>query len=414
MKYRIIFLSALDIWSMQEGVGAPSFFNTLQLYAQQGHEVFLIKPTGKYHREYSIDGVEIQTFNQDFFDRFIRIRYISFFARIGQALYQKIKFQSIGSKLIKNANQKCIVYAYEVGGVSAARALHKKYKVPFITRFQGTVLCNVKNTFGNRLRRYPHFQALAQSSNMVIMTDDGTLGNIVLRNLGNTTDRTFFWRNGVEALTNKSRYSEAELAALRSDCRSRYDISEDEIVLMTLCRLTNWKRIDRAITALEETVRKHNHVKLVIVGEGEEKSKLIRMVKEKKLEPYVIFAGGIKQEETPKYYAMCDIFLSLYDLSNVGNPLLEALVYEKPIITLDNGGTSSVIQNGYNGILIPLHEEKNIGNALIEVIGNAELRARLAKGAKKFAATELWTWQERMQTEYKEAMKMADAYYETH
>ena len=413
MKYRMIFLSALDIWSMKDGVGAPSFYKTLSLYIQKGHDVILIKPNGKKHKDYKIEGLKEITFNYDFLDSLLSIRYISFFSRILIALYQRYKYYSIASSLIESSCLPCIVYAYEVSGVFAARKLHLKYFVPFITRFQGTVLGGVANNWLNRLRYFPHFQALEQESNLVIMTDDGTKGDAVLKQLGNQSEQIKFWKNGVSALTNSRKFNDSDLGQFRKIYRQKYNLGENTIVLMTLCRLAYWKRIDRAIVALEGVIKVHRDVKLIIVGDGSEKENLLQLCKVKQLSNFVVFVGGIKQKDTVYYYAMCDIFLSLYDLSNVGNPLLEALVYGKVILTLNTGDTASVINNGINGVVVPVNQLSEIASAINNLIENEDFRKKLSDGAKLYARYNLWTWEKRMEIEYNVVMNVADKYYTT-
>ena len=161
-KEKFIFISGLDIWSMKEGVGAPSFYNTLKLYVDKGHEVVLIKPDGKHHLNSTIDGMRIVSFNNDFYDNLSFTRKISFFGRIVSQWHKNRKFRQLGEKEIRNSKGPCVLYAYEVNGVKAASELASKYKLPLITRFQGTVLCEIEDTKYNRIKWYPHFEALSQ------------------------------------------------------------------------------------------------------------------------------------------------------------------------------------------------------------------------------------------------------------
>lgn len=407
--YTVIFLSALDLWSMGEGRGAPSFFNTVSVYADRGNPVYLIKPTGKRHNEYAIDNVETLTFKNDVLDALIGIKKVAFFARIWYAWRMHRMFIKLASPIIMRSDRPCLVYAYEVHAVQAAAELHRRFHVPIVTRFQGTVLCRYEDTLLNRFKMYPHFQALQQRSDLVIMTNDGSFGDRVLRELGNPTEKVFFWRNGV--LASRNTVTDAAMRQARGQIRARYGISGDAPVLMTLCRLVNWKRVDCAIHAMPEVLSKHPDCKLMIVGEGEMRADLEALAKEKTVSDSVIFTGGIPQAEAYQYYAAADVFLSLYDLSNLGNPLFEALLSGKPIVSLNNGDTASVLVDGYNALLLPPDEPARIPEAILRLLDDAELRARLSANAKAYAAENLWSWEERMDTEYKEVSDMVRAYY---
>ena len=61
------------------------------------------------------------------------------------------------------------------------------------------------------------------------------------------------------------------------------------------------------------------------------------------------------------YFAVTDFFFSMYDLSNVGNPLLEAIRMNKIIFTLDNGDTTNWIKNEENGFIFPVDNKTLYG-----------------------------------------------------
>ena len=314
----------------------------------------------------------------------------------------------IASEEIKKSNGKYIVlYAYEVHAVEAAKKLSELYNIPFISRFQGTILENVPNTMWNRLKKYPHFQALSQKSDLIIMTDDGTSGLKVLEKLNNKTSQIEFLKNGVNILSTANNDTDSV-----ARIKERLCLNQKDFIFLTVSRLVYWKRLDRAIVAISKLKKQHIDCKLIIVGEGNERIALERLVRKKNVEDYVIFVGGVDQNEIGKYYVMSDVFLSLYDFSNVGNPLLEALMHGKPIITLNNGNTSQIIKNNYNGILIPIDHDEMIAEAMIRLKEHDELRDRLSYNALDYAKKNLWSWEQRMDHEYKIVIKMLNKYYE--
>ena len=101
------------------------------------------------------------------------------------------------------------------------------------------------------------------------------------------------------------------------------------------------------------------------------------------------------------------MFLSLYDLSNLGNPLLEAMNAGLPIITLNNGNTKSVYKNK-NLILLPCSSEedivKNVYNNILLLKENVVLRSKIAKNAKLYAKEEILSWEDRISMEVKEIL----------
>ena len=82
---------------------------------------------------------------------------------------------------------------------------------------------------------------------------------------------------------------------------------------------------------------------MIIKGDGPERKILEQLSNKLGIKQYIRFEGASPHNEVPKYFATADIFLSFYDWSNVGNPLLEAMMGGKCIVTLNNGDTGRFI-----------------------------------------------------------------------
>lgn len=397
---KIVMLSNLDIWSIEEGKGAPSFYNTIKAYVDAGWDITLIQPFSKYRKDYKVGSCKMIKFNNTFFDFFNRIPKIRYFFRFLAYVYANYQFNKIASKLISKEPENYVVYAYEIFGVKTAKKLSAKYNVPMVTRFQGTILDGIKPTLFNKIRRFPHFGSLGEKSNLVIMTNDGTHGDKVLKTIGNNSP-LLFPRNGQDPVKSTQEIKQANI-----EIRNKYNIKKEDTVLLTVSRLKNWKKVDRAINAFAKLLKSKPSTYLIIVGDGDEFDNLNTLAKELKVDKNVIFTGGLKQSEIWKYYATADIFLSLYDLSNVGNPLMEAMRYGKAIITINNGDTSEIITHNFNGILLETDQLDNVDKSIENLINNTSLANKLSKNALDYASKEFVTWDERMVFELKEVSKL--------
>lgn len=393
MNKNIIFFSVLSPWSMGENKGAPSFYKTVQAYTADWN-VHLIIMMNNNQLDGKFDGVTMHTFSS-MFSKFGYKKFIGLFARYLHTYVSYRRMMSIGNKCIKMMNGPTVIYAYEIHGVKAAKRLSGKYGLPLVTRFQGTVLHPVKRTIINRMRRYPHFSALKVPADITIMTNDGTKGNEVLKRVGNASSKTFFWRNGIDQDSNHIHTEEHS-----HKIREQYGVSIDDFLLITVSRLAKWKHVERSIYAVKEIVERGiTDIKLLIVGDGAERDNLQHMVSEHKLDEYVKFAGAVAREEVGSFMDSADLFLSLYDLSNVGNPLLESMMLGKPIITYDVGDTGEIISDRGNGFLIPNGGMNELPERILELKNDPKLRQSLGKNAKIFAENEFWSWEERLKAE---------------
>ncbi len=389
----ILMLSRLNIWSMDENKGAPSFQRTIQGYIDAGWDLTLISSSQTSKQLRNIPKLKTITFGL-LFESLLPLPTIGYLLLLLNIKYAERKFYQLGKKILKENKDNTILYAYEVHGVKPAKKLSAKFNIPLVTRFQGTVLAQVKNTFLNRLIYYPHFSALKAKADVVIMTDDGTLGDKVLANVGNKSENICFWRNGIDLEFLEVADSE-KVTALRNSI----GIGQNEKVLITVSRLVGWKRVDRAIDALCQARKKNPAIKLVIVGDGDQKENLKSYARKLNLTSSVIFVGAISHNEIKNYLAMADIFLSLYDLSNVGNPLLEAMAGSKPIITLNVGSTNSVIKHDKNGILLNLNQLKDIPSHIMNILENKEYASFLGTKAREHAINNFINWNERIKKE---------------
>ena len=161
-----------------------------------------------------------------------------------------------------------------------------------------------------------------------------------------------------------------------------------------------WKRVERAIKVLAEVKKSYSKCKLVVVGDGVSRARLEQYAKELAVEDSVVFRGAISHDEVYNYMYSCDVFLSLYDLSNVGNPLFESLYLGCCDVVLDGGDTRLFVEDGVNGIVINKEQINKLPELVLELLENPEKRNVLKKNAAKRAQKELYSWNTRMEMEY--------------
>lgn len=386
---KILMISSLNIWSMGDQKGAPSLFNTIDALKDAFYIEYLSQ--GESRLDYQMENVSFHFHNKCLFKQIQNIRKIGGLARILDYIYMNIIYFYKGRRLLKREKID-LIYAYEVGGTLAAKTLSICYKIPLVTRFQGTILKKDLPKFKLWTSYFPHTYALSAKSDLIIMTNDGTQGDQVLAFLKNRTEKICFWMNGVTKTLKRVNPENVKKIKTQLDL-------ENKNVLMTVSRLVNWKRLDRIIVAMPNIIKHTPNTVLLIVGDGAEREKLEELVKDKQLGDSVFFLGSLNHEQVLEILDIADIFVSLYDLSNVGNPLLEAMIAQKPIITLNNGDTGKFIQNEENGILLELDAISDVPSKITYLFENKDKAKELGENAGKFAQERFWTWEERMTSE---------------
>ncbi len=133
------------------------------------------------------------------------------------------------------------------------------------------------------------------------------------------------------------------------------------------------------IEAISTLKPKFPNIKLVIIGEGPERSELESQIKKLELEEFVILLG--RRKEIPKLLKAANIFALPSRREAFGLVNLEAMITPLPIVATAVGGIPEVVTE--NGILIPPEDSKALAAALKKLITSAPLREKLAAAGKK-------------------------------
>lgn len=230
-----------------------------------------------------------------------------------------------------------------------------------------------------------------KGGDLLIVTDDGTRADEFFLRLGYSPDKIRFWRNGVNKTLSFQEGFKEKFAAT-------HKLEHGVRILMTLSRLASWKKVERTIHALPQVLAKCPNTILVIVGDGDQKPVLEKLSRDLGVEKQVIFAGAVDRASLGNFYHMADVFLSMYDYSNAGNPLFEAMQYGKCIITLNNGDTGKFI-NAEAAVLLERYSPELLSEAINAVLNDQAQRDRLGSSAKKRINETFLDWDERMTLE---------------
>lgn len=105
----------------------------------------------------------------------------------------------------------------------------------------------------------------------------------------------------------------------------------------------------------------------------------------------VRFLGGLPRRELSKVYAAADVFVcpSLWQ-EPFGMVNVEAQACGLPVVASAVGGIPDVVQHEVNGLLVPPGDPLSLAHALLRLIGDGQLRARLGKTAQETSAQYDW------------------------
>ena len=147
---------------------------------------------------------------------------------------------------------------------------------------------------------------------------------------------------------------------------------------------TNAAGISYIVKALPPVLKKHPEWKYAIVGEGQSKPTLQKLVKGLKLENKVFFFGEIPSNQIPSIYAAADIVAHSFAFkATTSIALMESMAAGKAIVATASGEVAPTV--GKTALLPRQKDEKSIGQALNKLIENPSLRKELGRKAKQRA-----------------------------
>jgi glycosyltransferase involved in cell wall biosynthesis len=151
--------------------------------------------------------------------------------------------------------------------------------------------------------------------------------------------------------------------------------------VLAIGRLNRQKGFDILIKSFAKTnLRKR--VKLVILGEGEERKNLEKLIVKFDLKSQVLLFGKVDNPFIYIKYAKFFILSSRYE--GFGNVLSEALTCGTPVIATDcEAGPSEIVKNGKNGLLVPVEDEEALKVAMDKLFYDRGLYKRLKTNTRK-------------------------------
>lgn len=160
------------------------------------------------------------------------------------------------------------------------------------------------------------------------------------------------------------------------DIRQKYQeigINGEDFVIGNVGRLVNSKGhyfLFQAIKKILE-IRKDQPVKLLVIGEGRNKEKLIKYVKELNLKKNIIFTGY--RDDVEKIMALMDIFVLTSLREGLPRVLVQAAAVGIPSIAFSIDGIPEIIKDNYNGFLVNPRDIEQLSNRIIKYMDNKNL-----------------------------------------
>jgi len=164
-------------------------------------------------------------------------------------------------------------------------------------------------------------------------------------------------------------------------------VKEKEPLVVYLGRLKKYKSVDHLLKAFAQVAADFPKARLIIVGEGDDKPRLLDITRQLGIESRVTFTGFVAKDEKvawlqKAWVVVCPSLKEGWGLTNI-----EANACGTPVICPDVPGLRDSVSQGKSGLLYRYGEIDQLAGLLKQVLSDANLRQQLEVGA--------WEWSQR-------------------
>ncbi len=156
------------------------------------------------------------------------------------------------------------------------------------------------------------------------------------------------------------------LASPTVDVHQTFFLPHGSPVVGNIAALVPHKGQRHLIEAAHLVVQKVPDVRFVILGEGELRESLERLVREYHLEKHVLLPGF--RTDVLGCLKSFDLFVMSSVTEGLGTSLLDAMACSRAIVATTAGGIPEVVEQGVTGVLVPPRDHEAMADAIVSLI----------------------------------------------
>jgi glycosyltransferase involved in cell wall biosynthesis len=146
-----------------------------------------------------------------------------------------------------------------------------------------------------------------------------------------------------------------------------------------------------ALRAFALIQRERPEAKLIVAGDGEQRSMLHELARELGLRN-VEFLGQVPPERMPSLYDAVDIYLNSPNVDNMPNSVIESFAAGLPVVTTNAGGIPYIVTHNQTGMLVDCDDHATMARYALQLLDDPDHVERMTDRARNEVLTR-YTWQ---------------------
>lgn len=205
-----------------------------------------------------------------------------------------------------------------------------------------------------------------------LVTTGSAIRQTLIQKLGLDPERVISIPTGIDI----SRFKPGN----KLEARTKLGLPVSGPIIGIVAVLRPWKGHRFLISALQDT--RLSKAMLVIVGDGENSSKLRNQVTAAGLADRVTFAG--RQDNIPSWLHAFDVFvLPSTGKEGVPQSLMQAMACELPVVTTNVGAIAELAQDGKTALVVPIENSEALADAIVQILNDSSLAQRLSETGRR-------------------------------
>ena len=166
----------------------------------------------------------------------------------------------------------------------------------------------------------------------------------------------------------------------RTDAKRELGLAAGQPVIGTIARMHRQKGLIYLMRAAGRIRQRHPEARIVVVGGGPQKQKLVDAAEQYAGPGACLFLG--ERSDAREILSLFDVFVLPSLWEGLPLALIEASYLAKPIVASDIDGVREMIRNGETGLLVPRADPQKLAEAVSRLLEDRDLASRLALQAQ--------------------------------
>jgi len=171
---------------------------------------------------------------------------------------------------------------------------------------------------------------------------------------------------------------------LRSKIRAEFRLDETHAVIGNVARFVPFKGHEFLLRAFEAVRNRNSNARLLLVGDGELRERLLELARSLGIYREIVFAGF--RDDLPAIYSAIDIYAHA-SIEGGGETfpfaVLQALAQELPVVATRVGDVAAMVRDGLTGFLVPERDTSELAQRLLSLSGDQILRRKMGRQGRE-------------------------------